>query len=141
MSAECAIVLPVTIGAVDGEPAIECVGFPVPASGSDACTTWPGVIGPVMNEGRYLRPFVPSVSFGHKFALELELTADGALSLARFCRSQYTDVGGGCPPSDWSCASSGTITLSAVPTEATVSSIRGAIDVTFPGGETVDAIF
>lgn len=139
---ECAIVLPVSIGEVSAEPTIACTGFVLDSSG-DPCSRWPGgLIGPSVREGRFHRTFLNNNLYGHKLELEVEMTGADA-GRARFCRSYFTDVvGDQCPPSDWTCASEGTVVLSAVPTDGIApSAVRGEIHVTFPGGETVDAVF
>lgn len=140
---ECAIVLPVSIGSVPSDPVIACAGFE-PIDGNDPCVWFPGIVGPVFRDGRFLYPFQGgAVTHGFRFDLEVEMTGPDA-GRARFCREQFTDVGGeGCPLSNWSCARSGAITLSAPPSSepGNPRAIHGEIHVEFPGGESVDAVF
>lgn len=140
-SADCAIVLPVTVGDVPFDEMISCDGF-TPADANDPCLWFPGPVGPVLRDGRFFYPFQSASTHGFRFTLEVEMTGADA-GRGRFCRVEYTDVTEGCGLSNWTCASAGTIVLSAVPSSepGSARSIRGEIHAEFPGGESVDAVF
>ena len=135
--------LSAAVGAVPATPSIVCAGFSPAYTSADFCTgsIWPpaGYSGtPSAGGGRYYREFWPNELYGYRF----QIGADLGTGRARFCRSYVTDCcGGDCPPSDWMCATSGTLVLSAVPTPDTAASVRGHVTATFPGGATVDAVY
>lgn len=139
----CGIVLPVTIGMVPLDEVISCTGFDTDDPG-DPCTWFPGAVGPVFHDGVFVYRFMSDVGRGFRFQLEVEITG-ADVGRARFCRVEYNDVSSAavCPVSNWTCASAGTVVLSAVPNAepGNPRTIDGEIHAQFPGGETVDAIF
>lgn len=128
------------------EPESTCSGFPLDAAPHDPCVDWPGMLvgGGFFGEGLFGRAFAPNHRFGVRFELVADIDPATGLGRARFCRVRFTDVrSAACAPSDWTCASEGTIVLDRWSADGSISvaDVHGEIHVSFPEGETVDAVF
>jgi len=144
-SAACRIVLPRDTGALGTEaPFFTCDGFESSIGGS-ACDT--DVEPTIAARGGRTTVTYPAPGYmpfyGSRFELEYG-SSDGEAS-ARFCRVGFTDVDGdpgdGCPPADWECARTGSVTLNEVSRDDDPDALLLEFSATFDDGATVQGAF